>query len=125
MVELSLLMENTTESDLVLNYYLLENLIMKSLFLSGGYHFNKVDRLFTDYITDFYTRKVNYKGMEKAINKSLLNNLLGRFGMEIQKPITKTITKDRLDYIISTRKMNVIKEINENLFLVSYEPIIF
>jgi len=89
-----------------------------------GYHFNKVNNVFKSYVDDFYSKKNKSKGMEKAINKSFLNNLLGRFGMEIYKPVTKTLSKDKLDRVLMTRKIKSIKEITQNLFLVTYEAII-
>lgn len=72
-----------------------------------GYNFNKVENVFTKYVTEIYELKSKTKGVEKAINKSLLNNLLGRFGMNIIKPITKNVKKEELDYILSTREVNL------------------
>jgi hypothetical protein len=36
------------------------------------------------------------------IYKSLLNNLLGRFGLNLVKPITKIVNIEKRDFIIST-----------------------
>jgi hypothetical protein len=61
-----------------------------------GYNFNKVEDVFTKYVGELYELKSNTEGVEKAINKSLLNNLLGRFGMNIIKAITKMLKKMNL-----------------------------
>jgi len=89
-----------------------------------GYNFNKVESTFTKYVKELYELKSSTKGAEKATNKSLLNNLLGRFGMNIIKPITKTVTKEKLDFILSTRKVKSFHEITKNDFLVTYLPLI-
>jgi DNA polymerase type B, organellar and viral len=89
-----------------------------------GYNFNKVEGVFTEYVNELYQLKSNSEGAEKAINKSLLNNLLGRFGMNIIKPITKTVNKEELDFILSTREVKSFHEITKNDFLVTYLPII-
>jgi DNA polymerase type B, organellar and viral len=52
---------------------------------------NKVEEVFTNYVNDLYQLKSSTEGAEKVINKSLLNNLLGRFEKNIIKPITKTV----------------------------------
>ena len=62
--------------------------------------------------------------MKKKINKSLLNNLLGRFGLNIIKPVTKVVSSTHLDSLLSTRIVKSIQEINNNKFLVNYIPII-
>jgi len=60
--------------------------------------------------------------VEKTIAKSLLNNLLGRFGLNINKPISEIVTKDGLDSVLTTREVNSFKKITDNDFLVSYYP---
>jgi hypothetical protein len=48
----------------------------------NGYSFNKELGVFDDYIHKIYKIKSNPKSdTEKTIAKSLLNNLLGRFGI--------------------------------------------
>lgn len=54
--------------------------------------------------------------------KSLLNNLLGRFGLNIHKPVSEIVNSDKLDNIISTRELKSFKMINEENYLVSYMP---
>ena len=52
-----------------------------------GYNFNKQENVFNDYVSHLYEIKSSNKGLIKVIAKSLLNNLLGRFGMGINKPL--------------------------------------
>ena len=87
-----------------------------------GYQFNKVNNIFNDYILELYNLKKNSTGFLKLIYKSLLNNFLGRFGLNLIKPITQTMNKDRRDYIFSTRKIHSHTMLNENKFLITYDP---
>jgi DNA polymerase type B, organellar and viral len=88
-----------------------------------GYNFNKQDNVFKDYVNDLYKIKSNNKGHIKVIAKSLLNNLLGRFGMNINKPITEIVDKEKLDLIWVTREFySLPRELTENDYLVSYYP---
>ena len=89
-----------------------------------GYQFNKVNNIFNSYINDLYEKKKNSSGFLKLIYKSLLNNFLGRFGLNIIKPITQTLNKDRRDYIFSTRIVHSQTLLNEDRFLITYSPII-
>jgi hypothetical protein len=56
--------------------------------------------------------------------KSLLNNLLGRFGININKPITEIINKDKLNLILSTREVSSVIDITDRDVLVTYNPTI-
>jgi len=51
-----------------------------------------------------------------------LNNLLGRFGLNIYKSTVEIVNKDRLDILLSTRECNSFKKITDNDFLISYYP---
>ncbi|KAI5980362.1 mitochondrion dnapol [Pisolithus orientalis] len=92
--------------------------------ITEGYDFEEVPSFFTDYITDLYNLKSKTSGFKKKINKNLLNNLLGRFGLNIIKPITKIVNSQNLDLLISTRKIKSFQEITKNSFLVNYVPLI-
>jgi hypothetical protein len=92
--------------------------------VTKGYNFNKVEGAFTKYVTELYELKSTTVEAEKAINKSLLNNLLGRFGMNIIKPITKTVNKNEFDFILSTRVVKSFHEITNNDYLITYIPLI-
>lgn len=89
-----------------------------------GYNFNKVDNIFNDYINELFNLKKNSTGFLKLIYKSLLNNFLGRFGLDLIKPITQTVNKDRRDFILSTRTVRSHTILNENNFLITYDPTI-
>jgi hypothetical protein len=87
-----------------------------------GYNFNKVDSYFKEYILKLFDIKKNSTGSTKIISKSLLNNLLGRFGLNFIKPISQTMNLTKRDYIFSTRKINSQKILNEEKVLVTYQP---
>jgi len=89
-----------------------------------GYNFNKIEGVFSNYINELYELKSKSIGVEKAIYKSLLNNLLGRLGMNIIKPITKNVTKEELDFLTCTRKIKTFHKITENDYLITYIPVI-
>jgi len=57
-----------------------------------GYSFNREKDVFKDYIDNVYKHKVNpINKTQKAMAKNLLNNLLGRFGIKMEKPLTKIV----------------------------------
>jgi hypothetical protein len=72
--------------------------------------------VFTDYVNDLYKLKSTTKdSVEKDINKRLLNHLLGRFGMNIVKPVTELVDNYKLSFIMSTREViGQPKSITEN-----------
>ena len=90
--------------------------------ISKGYNFNKVEGVFSEYVTELFKLKAKATGSLRAVIKSLLNNLLGRFGMNIIKPVTKSVYKEKFNYITSTRKVTSYHEITENDFLITYLP---
>jgi DNA polymerase type B, organellar and viral len=87
-----------------------------------GYNFNKVNNVFDKYVKDLYLIKKQNKGSIRQVAKSLLNNLLGRFGLNIIKPITDILNKKEIDYISSTRLLKSHKFIMEDKVLVTYLP---
>ena len=89
-----------------------------------GYNFNKVDSFFNLFVRDLYEMKSKNTGSLKMTAKSILNNLLGRFGLTMIKPLTKVVNKENRDYIASTRKVISQKFITENDFLLTFNPII-
>ena len=89
-----------------------------------GYAFEEVPSYFNSYIKDLFELKSKTTGVEKRINKSLLNNLIGRFGLNIIKPVTKSVNSENLDFLLSTQKIKSIQEITQNTFLVNYNPLI-
>nr|YP_009744359.1 hypothetical protein [Xylaria hypoxylon]QIE13215.1 hypothetical protein [Xylaria hypoxylon] len=88
-----------------------------------GYNFNKEYEVFDQYVKDIYNIKRNTdNSVERTVSKSLLNNLLGRFGLNINKPVSEIVNNEKLDMLLSTRECNSFKKINENSYLVSYYP---
>lgn len=92
--------------------------------VTKGYQFNKVNDTFSNYILDLYKYRKNSEGFLKLIFKSLLNNFLGRFGLNIVKPITLTVNRERRDFIFSTRVVHSETILNENQFLITFNPVI-
>ena len=89
----------------------------------NGYSFNRVSNVFTDYINNIYSIKSNPKNSsQKAITKSLLNNLLGRFGINLEKPITDVLSKNNFETKSIMHKIMSYKNISDNKVLVSYVP---
>jgi hypothetical protein len=88
-----------------------------------GYKFNKVNDVFTDYITDLYKIKASTKDkVEKDIAKRLLNHLLGRFGLNITKPITKCVSESELSLLFSTRQiLGRPVKITDNDYRITYD----
>lgn len=64
--------------------------------------------------------KAEFKGSSRQVVKSLLNNLIGRFGLNFVKPITKTVSKAGIDKILASKQVITFKEINEENFLVTF-----
>lgn len=89
-----------------------------------GYIFNKVHNVFTDYVNNLYHIKCNTTDkVEKDITKRLLNHLLGRFGMNIIKPVTKLVSNDELSLIFSTREIKgKPKKMTDNDYWLTYNP---
>ena len=85
-----------------------------------GYNFNKQYNVFDKYVDKLYDIKSNSTDPTKFITKSLLNNLLGRFGLNVNKPITRIVQFDELNLLLKTRKVNSLKTITDNHFLVTY-----
>lgn len=88
-----------------------------------GYNFNKEYDVFKNYVDNLYKIKsITKNDVERTVAKSLLNNLLGRFGMNINKPITEIVNKQQLDILLATRELNSFSQITENIYLVSFNP---
>lgn len=63
-----------------------------------GYEFDRSKEVFNSYIQDIYKQKVNAtNSTNKTLAKSLLNNLLGRLGIDLQKYDTSLLTKDEFE----------------------------
>ena len=88
-----------------------------------GYKFNRVKDVFKKYVENIYKMKSNPKNeTQKALAKSLLNNLLGRFGMDFTKFNTEIVDLETYNKIILTRKVTSEKFITDNKILLTYSP---
>ncbi len=91
--------------------------------IKWGYKFNRVSNLFTKYVENLYKMKSYPNNItQKNLAKSLLNNLIGRFGMNISKPITEIVDSKTFNEISLTRKITTKKEITDDSILVTYIP---
>lgn len=95
-----------------------------SITVIKGFNFDKQTSPFTNYINDFYKRKNISEGSRRTIYKSLLNNLLGRFGLDFNKPITEQVDFAKRDYLASTRIIKSQFELFNNKVLITYLPTI-
>lgn len=89
----------------------------------NGYYFDKVKDVFKYYIESIYKIKSNPSNpVQKQIAKSLLNNLLGRFGISLDKPITKIVSENKFNEISLINKITSYKIISEDKILLTYIP---
>ena len=89
----------------------------------NGYSFNRESDVFSSYVNDVYTHKANAKTKtEKAIAKSLLNNLLGRFGISLSKPTAVIVNEKTFNEMSCRYKINSYTELSDDKYLVSYIP---
>lgn len=92
-----------------------------------GYNFNKIKSPFKKYILDLYNLKLKNKGGGKFIYKSLLNNLIGRFGIDIKKAVTKLLNQKEFDLVMACCDVISVMEVENNQsnskFVVKYIPI--
>jgi hypothetical protein len=87
----------------------------------NGYNFNRVEDTFKTYISEIYKIKSNpINNTQKTMAKSLLNNLLGKFGTNLDKPQTIIMSRDEFQTISLMKKVHSYKELNSNKLLVSY-----
>lgn len=58
-----------------------------------GYSFSRESNVFSKYVNKVYRIKAEpVNPSQKAMAKSLLNNLLGRFGINLEKPISEVLS---------------------------------
>lgn len=89
-----------------------------------GYNFNKISNLFQKYVTNLFEIKRNSSNYIRMVAKSLLNNLLGRFGLDLIKPKTSIVNQQNKDWISATRVIHSCKLLREDQFLITYTPLI-
>lgn len=85
-----------------------------------GYSFDKVYNVFDSYVNDLYETKSNTSDkVVRAVTKSLLNNLLGRFGLDMHKSRTEIMSADKFNEI-SQSKLVLDVDILGDYFIVNY-----
>lgn len=90
------------------------------IFVFKGYTFNKTYDIFNNYVENFYAIKSTTKdSVEKAVTKSLLNNLLGRFGLDIDKPKTVLVDYEKYNELLQTKTINHVIPL-DNKFLITF-----
>lgn len=88
-----------------------------------GYTFNRESNVFKEYIDKIYGIKSNpINKTQKSMAKSLLNNLLGRFGISLDRAITEIVNEETFQIISSMHRVTSYKEISPQNILVSYIP---
>ncbi|KAF2647003.1 DNA polymerase, partial [Lophiostoma macrostomum CBS 122681] len=58
----------------------------------------------------------------KNVAKLILNSLIGRFGKDFYKSVTKLLNKEKHDYITTTRVVKDTKMLDNNLYLDCFIP---
>lgn len=88
-----------------------------------GYNFNKESNVFTDYINKVYSIKSDpVNPSQKAMAKSLLNNLLGRFGINMDKPVTEILSQKAFSSKMLMYRITSYKELSDDRVMVTYIP---
>ncbi len=88
-----------------------------------GYTFDKVSKVFDDYVNTFYkTKAESTDKVHRNISKSLLNNLIGRFGLSIIKPVTAIVNAKTFKIIETTREIKHYFDISSGQTLVTFIP---
>lgn len=85
-----------------------------------GYEFSRNKDVFNSYIYEVFNHKAEAKNpTQRSIAKSLLNNLLGRFGIDLQKYETKLLNHEEFEYMSHMRDIKGYNTIG-SMNLVSY-----
>jgi len=106
-------------SSIELNYAKSKGYSIKVLY---GYQWDKNENVFDSYINELFEEKQKSSYGYKTIIKSLLNNLIGRFGLKIEKPISKIVNYAEKLNILKTREVYSEKEITEEYSLITFNP---
>ena len=87
-----------------------------------GYNFDKSENVFDKYFTELYKIKSNSTDkVDRAIAKSMLNNLIGKLGLDINKYTTKIMTEEEFVSILKTRKYRGVHYLDGTTVLASYD----
>ena len=86
-----------------------------------GYHFDKLDNIFDNYVKHFYRKKLEAKdSIERDVAKRLLNHLLGRFGLHIYKPCTNLVDQNQFNELSQSKNIDSFVNIGD-MYLVTYD----
>ena len=86
-----------------------------------GYSFNRIKNVFDKYIDVIYKIKSQaINAVQKSMAKSLLNNLLGRFGIKLDNSVTDILSIDRFNKLATMKKINSYKQLDNDKILVTY-----
>jgi len=103
---------------------ILVNLLQNKVKVIKGYIFNKQSNVFKSYVKKkIYSIKSNsINKTRKSIAKSQLNNLLGRFGIKLNKAVTKLVSNSTFKKLYVKHKIVSYTTIGNNKILVKYLP---
>lgn len=88
-----------------------------------GYNFSRTKDVFKSYVDKINKIKSNPKNnTQKAIAKSLLNNLLGRFSINLEKSVTEVMSIKEFDTRSTFNRIVSDVKISEDKILVTYLP---
>ena len=84
----------------------------------SGYKFNKEYNVFKEYIDRFYKIKsTTGSSVTRMVAKSLLNNLIGRFGLNIDKTVTRLISYQEYQEILQYKQVHNVVFIDDEVLV--------
>lgn len=84
----------------------------------SGYKFDKQENVFNKYVEEFYSIKRDSTDIVlRSIAKSMLNNLLGRFALNIEKSTTELVSEDTYNELTQYKRIISIKRIGDKLLV--------
>jgi hypothetical protein len=87
----------------------------------SAYKFTAIDNVFKDFVEHFYKEKsITKDPAQRAISKSYLNNLLGRFGLKLTKNKTAVYSSDEADLILASRTVIFYRELANKNYLITH-----
>ena len=86
-----------------------------------GYKFNKAKDVFNSFVSDIYKHKTNKSKPElKSVSKLILNSLLGRFALKLDKSITQMVNENEFEVIAATKDILSELKFNKYNILISF-----
>ncbi len=88
-----------------------------------GYQFSREANVFRSYVDHVFKQRSESKDpVLKNICKLLNNSLLGRFGLDLEKFVTKIVDEDLHSEILATRKISGSHPITDKYWMVTFNP---